>query len=87
MHLAAAARLPARFVVYADRQDLLLAREAHRAGAFYEARHQVHRAFAAYLRATLPPRDRRSAQMRDRRRFMFRGGCRCTDGMGSDASI
>jgi hypothetical protein len=80
MHLAAAARLPARFVVYADRQDLLLAREAQRAGAFYEARHQVHRAFAAYLRATLPPHDRRGAQKRDRRRFMFRGGCRCTDG-------
>ena len=87
MHLAAAARLPARFVVYADRQDLLLAREAQRAGAFYEARDQVHRAFAAYLRATLPPHDRRSAQVRDRRSFMFRGGCRCTDGIGSDASM
>ena len=34
MHLATAARLPARFVVYADQQDVLLAREAQRAGAF-----------------------------------------------------
>jgi DNA-binding NarL/FixJ family response regulator len=47
MHLAAAARLPARFVVYADQQDVLLAREAQRAGAFYEARDQIHRALAA----------------------------------------
>jgi hypothetical protein len=83
-----AARLPARFVVYADQQDVLLAREAQRAGAFYEAaRDQVHRALAAYLRATLPPHDRRNAHVRDRRGFMFRGGCRCTDGMGSEASV
>ena len=46
MHLAAAARLRARFVVYADHQDVLLGREARRAGAFYEARDQVHRALA-----------------------------------------
>jgi hypothetical protein len=46
MHLAAAARLRGRFVVYADQQDVLLAREAQRAGAFYEARDQVHRALA-----------------------------------------
>ena len=87
MHLAAAARLPARFVVYSDQQDVLLAREAQRAGAFYEARDQVHRALAAYLRSTLPPHDRRNAQVRDRRRFMFRGGCRCTDGLGPEVFI
>ena len=87
MHLATAARLPARFVVYADQQDVLLAREAQRAGAFYEARDQIHRTLAAYLRGTLPSHDRRNAQVRDRRRFMFRGGCRCTDGRGSEASV
>jgi DNA-binding NtrC family response regulator len=87
MHLAAAARLSARFVVYADQQDVLLAREAQRAGAFYEARDQVHRALAAYLRATLPPHGRRDAHVRDRRRVHVSGGCRCTDGMGSEASV
>ena len=86
MHLAAA-RLPARFVVYADQQDVLLAREAQRAGAFYEARDQVRRTLAAYLRGTLPPHDRRNAQVRDRRRFMFRGGCRCTDGLGPEVFV
>jgi DNA-binding NtrC family response regulator len=87
MHLAAAPSLPARFVVYADQQDVLLAREAQRAGAFYEGRDQVHRALAAYLRGSLPPYDRRNAQVRDRRRFKLRDGRRCTDGMGSQASV
>src|ERR1700674_6006529 len=64
MHLATAARLPSRFVVYADQQDVLLAREAQRAGAFYERREQIHRALEAYLRCTLPPHDRRNAQVR-----------------------
>jgi DNA-binding NtrC family response regulator len=86
VHLAAAAGLPARFVVYADPRDVALAREAQRAGAFYESRDRVHRALAAYLRGSLPPQDRRNAEVRDRRRFTFRGGCRCTDGMGPEAS-
>src|ERR1700682_2315029 len=86
VHFAAAARLPDRFVVYADQQDVLLAREAQRAGAFYETRDQVHRTLAAYLRGTLPTHDRRNVQVRDRRCFMFRGGCRCTDGIGPEAS-
>jgi DNA-binding NtrC family response regulator len=86
VHLAAAAGLPARVVVYADPRDVALAREAQRAGAFYESRDRVHRALAAYLRGSLPPHDRRNAEVRDRRRFMFRGGCRCTDGMAPEAS-
>jgi DNA-binding NtrC family response regulator len=85
VHLAAAAGLPARFVVYADPRDVALARQAQRAGAFYESRDRVHRALTAYLRGSLPPHDRRNAEVRDRRRFMFRGGCRCTDGMAPEA--
>jgi ActR/RegA family two-component response regulator len=84
VHLATAAGRPARFVVYADPRDLALAREAQRAGAFYETRDRVHRALATILRGTLPPQDRRNAEVRDRRRFMFRGGCRSTDGMGPE---
>jgi hypothetical protein len=87
MALAVAVRLLARFVVYADQQDVLLPREAQRAGAFYEARDWVHRAVTASLRGTLPPDDRRDAEVRDRRRFMIRGGCRCSDGIGSQASV
>jgi DNA-binding NtrC family response regulator len=86
VHLAAAAGLPARFVVYADPRDLALAREAQRAGAFYETRDRVDRALAAFLRGSLPPQDRRNAEVRDRRRFMFRGGSRSTDGMGPEVA-
>jgi DNA-binding NtrC family response regulator len=86
VHLAAAAGRPARFVVYADPRDVALAREAQRAGAFYESRDRVHRALEAYLHGTLPPQDRRNAEVRDRRRFTFRGGCRRTDGMAPETS-
>jgi DNA-binding NtrC family response regulator len=87
VHLAAAAGLPARFVVYSDARDIALAREAQRAGAFYESRDRVHRALAVFLQGTLPPQDRRDAEVRDRRRFMFRGGCRCTDGLGPEVFV
>jgi hypothetical protein len=70
-----------------DPQIQLQGNIAVRAGAFFEARDRVHRALTAYLRGTLPPHDRRNAEVRDRRRFMFRGGCRCTDGIGSEASV
>jgi ActR/RegA family two-component response regulator len=85
--LASAAGLPARFVVYSDPRDIALAREAQRAGAFYESRDRIHRALAAFLRCAPPPQDRRNAEVRDRRRFMFRGGCRCTDGLGPEALV
>jgi DNA-binding NtrC family response regulator len=78
VHLAGSARLPVRILVYSDRPDLSLAREAQRLGAFYESRDCVDRALAAYLRGTLPQRDRREPTVRDRR-IVFRGGRRCTD--------
>ena len=78
VYLAGAVKLPARLLVYADRQDLELAREAQRAGAFFESRQRVHLALAAYLRGTLPPLDRRDPALPDRR-AISRGSRRCTD--------
>ena len=67
-----------RAIVYADAHDVALAREAQRAGAFYETRECLPVTLAAYLRAALPPRDRRDPAVRDRR-TLFRGGRRCWD--------
>ena len=78
VHLVVAADLRTRSLVYADRQDLALAREAQRAGAFYESRDHLPRALAAYIRGTLPSADRRNPAILDRR-SVFRGGRRCTD--------
>jgi DNA-binding NtrC family response regulator len=78
VHLASASRLPARFLVYSERRDLALAREAQRAGAFYEWRDCVHLAIGAYVKGTLPDRDRRNPEVPDRR-SVFRGGRRCID--------
>ena len=83
VYLAGAAKLSARFLVYADRPDVELAREAQRAGAFFESRHRVHLALAAYLRGTLPARDRRNPAMADRR-AISRGSRRCTDSIRQD---
>jgi hypothetical protein len=67
VHLAGISRPLIRFLVYSDRRDLWLAREAQRAGAFYESRERVDRALPAYLRSTLPPQDRRNPAEPDRR--------------------
>jgi DNA-binding response OmpR family regulator len=78
MHLAATAGLRARILIYADRPDVALAREAHRAGAFFVTREAVPRALRACLEGLLPNHDRRNAEGRDRR-LDLRGGRRCTD--------
>jgi hypothetical protein len=67
MQLAGISRASIRFLVYADRSDVWLAREAQRAGAFYESRDRVDRALPAYLRSALPPKDRRNPAAPDRR--------------------
>jgi hypothetical protein len=67
LNLAGISQPSIRFLVYADRSDLWLAREAQRAGAFYESRDRVDRALPAYLRSALPPRDRRNPAAPDRR--------------------
>ena len=78
VHLAAAAGMPTRAIVYTDRHEPLFAREIQRAGAFYETRECLPHAIAAYLRGALPPSDRRNPAARDRRKT-FRGGRRCWD--------
>jgi len=78
IHLADAAQLSARILVYADERDATLAREAQLAGAFFEARRTVHKALPAYMRGAVPRRDRRNAVQADRRGLQ-RGGRRCSD--------
>jgi DNA-binding NtrC family response regulator len=76
VHLAAG--MPTRCIAYAEADDLLLAREVQAAGAFYERSKRLLQALAAYVHATLPPRDRRRPRVLDRRQNL-RGGRRCTD--------
>jgi DNA-binding NtrC family response regulator len=78
VHLAATANSPAKAIVYTDRYEPYMAHEVQRAGAFYETRDCLQEALAAYLRGTLPPRDRRDPAVRERR-TRFRGGRRCWD--------
>lgn len=77
-YLVMAGQLQTRVLVYGDRPDMALAREASDAGAFFESRECVHRTLAAYLAATLPPKDRRDHEKADRR-TVNRGGRRCVD--------
>lgn len=79
--LVASANLPTRCLTYGEhgnRTDMALAREAQRAGTFYEPSYRIAHALPAYLQSALPPRDRRQLA-RDDRRGTFRGGRRVTD--------
>jgi DNA-binding NtrC family response regulator len=67
-----------RAIVYSGKHDLGLAREAQRAGAFYEIHECLPVTLVAYLHRALPDRDRRDPVSRDRR-GLFRGGRRCWD--------
>jgi DNA-binding NtrC family response regulator len=67
-----------RAIVYSAERDPGLARQAQRAGAFYETRECLPVTLGAYLRGTLPTRDRRDPTRQDRR-GVFRGGRRCWD--------
>ena len=78
VQLAGIPRPPIRFLVYTERRDLWLAREAQRAGAFYESRDRVDRVLPAYLQSALPPQDRRNPGEPDRRADK-RGSRRCAD--------
>jgi hypothetical protein len=69
-----------RSVVYADHDDLYLARTTQAAGAFYERGARIAGALPSYVSADLPPRDRRDPAVVDRRSaVMFRGGRRSAD--------
>jgi hypothetical protein len=69
---------PTRSIVYAKHYDVVLAQEALAAGAFYERADRLPRVLAAYVQTMLPPRDRRSLSVFDRRSIP-RGGRRCVD--------
>lgn len=73
-----AAATSTRCLVYAEPDDLILAREAQRLGAFYERSSRLPFALPAFIKATLPGRDRRDVDVLDRR-FVFRSGRRATD--------
>jgi DNA-binding NtrC family response regulator len=79
LHLVyVAAGSATRCVVYATQHDPVLAREVIATGAFYERADRLPRVIAAYARAILPPMDRRSLSVADRR-SLPRGGRRCSD--------
>jgi hypothetical protein len=72
------AEISTRCLVYAVPDDLILAREAQRLGAFYERSSRLPFALPAFVKVTLPESDRRNVALLDRR-FAFRGGRRGTD--------
>jgi DNA-binding NtrC family response regulator len=76
VHLAAA--MPTRCIAYGEDDDLVLAREVQAAGAFYERSKRLLHALTSYVRATLPPQDRRRPTVIDRRQII-RGGRRASD--------
>jgi ActR/RegA family two-component response regulator len=78
VHLAAAAELPTRAVVYTDDYDPALAKEIQRSGAFYEPKEALLHAIGVYLQSALPNQDRRNPAVRDRRND-HRSGRRCWD--------
>jgi hypothetical protein len=67
-----------RCIVYGTVEDRFLAREVQTAGAFYEHSLHLPRGLASYVRAVLPPRDRRDPSVLDRRQTS-RGGRRSTE--------
>jgi DNA-binding NarL/FixJ family response regulator len=80
IHLAYLAKInkPDTRVMIYGHDDRILAREVQSAGAFYERADFVRDALTAFLHASLPAGDRRTATVTDRR-LVFRGGRRTTD--------
>ena len=76
VHLAAGTRT--RCVVYSTYDDLILAREVQKAGAFFEHPLRLPMVLQSYMNAALPEHDRRDLTTLDRR-TAFRGGRRCSD--------
>jgi response regulator of citrate/malate metabolism len=76
--LARSANHATRCIVYSDRPDTYLVREAQSIGAFFERTDRLVHALPGYCRAALPSKDRRAPDGRDRR-AVFRGGRRSVD--------
>ena len=68
-----------RTIAYTDRRDVWLAREAQRAGAFYETRDGLPVTLPMLLTASLPMHDRRDPARPDRRTHRRTGGRRAWD--------
>lgn len=73
-----AAMTSTRCLVYTESDDLILAREVQRLGAFYERSWRLPFVLPAFINAGLPARDRRDVGVLDRR-LVSRGGRRATD--------
>jgi hypothetical protein len=67
-----------RSVVYSDRPDPFLIREAQTLGAFFERTDRLAYSLVGYVHFPLPESDRRAAHRYDRR-TAFRGGRRTAD--------
>jgi DNA-binding NtrC family response regulator len=78
VHLARMANPKTRAILYGTSSDLLLAKQAQEAGAFFEPAAFVPYSLKQYFSPNLPLRDRRDASRIDRR-SRFRGGRRVTD--------
>ena len=78
VHLARMANPRTRAVLYGTSADLLMAKQAQEAGAFFEPAVFLPYALKQYFSPTLPPKDRRDVACIDRRQ-RFRGGRRVTD--------
>lgn len=60
VHLAVERNVATRAIVFADAADYAIAREVQSLGAFFVPAHKLVVALKSYLRADLPPRDRRA---------------------------
>jgi DNA-binding NtrC family response regulator len=78
VYLGAIAHPEMRSIVHFASEDEGAAAEIRAAGAFFERSEHLARILPAYVRAILPPRDRRDVARLDRRRRR-RGGRRVTD--------
>lgn len=78
VHLAKHAHPTLDAIVYDERSDAGFIVEVRRALAFFEPAHKMAVTLPAYLGASLPPSDRRTTILADRRR-MPRGGRRQWD--------
>jgi DNA-binding NtrC family response regulator len=78
VYLARFAHPSVRAVVYGGDEDLGVAADVHRAGAFFEVAPRLVVTLPAYIAAPLPPTDRRAPAPFDRR-SLPRGGRRLWD--------
>jgi hypothetical protein len=82
IHLVMLASASTRSIVYMDPEDLVLLREAQRAGAFVESLERLMLSLPSYVGAALRIRDRRDL-LRFDRRSTARGGRRAADAHAS----